>query len=246
MTKFNPITDSLPLLPLRDITLQPGAMQSLFVGRRQSVAAVESALGSGKRIFVVAQSNARADTPTLRDLHKAGTIADIISVVRLPDGTLKITLSGLCFAQLVSIESASDHTRAKIQAVTSATDGDLGARAPKGQQPDDIVEEILVENFDPAGKAVFRIERSGTIFLIFNQLPPSWLQVDRDEELRCLRTLDQGIIDAAQTATIWDNAETVIIEAPKPGAVSRIARFLEEYRRLYDTSTTTPNSQRPA
>ena len=80
----------MPLLPLRDIVVFPSMVVPLFVGRDKSVNALEKAMGSDKRIFLAAQTKAKTDTPGESDIYRTGTIANILQILRLPDGTVKV------------------------------------------------------------------------------------------------------------------------------------------------------------
>ncbi len=224
-----------PLLPLRDVALQPDQALPLFIGRPASAAAVLGARDHGNRLFVVAQRDEKVDRPAVGDLRGFGTVAQVDTLLKLPDGTLKVSLTGLFPAALLAIGEAAGYLLATVRVVEEASEAQLGVRppVPRGERPDDIVEEIGVEGFDPEGEPVFCVERGGNVNLMFEWMPPSWMREERAEELRCLRALDQGISEAAGAATTWDNLETLIIEAPPPGALERIGDFLRQYRRDY-------------
>lgn len=235
MTDAAQPASTYPLLPLRDVALQPDQGLPLFIGRPASIAAVLGAKAHGDRLFVVAQRDGQVERPALRDLHGFGTVARVDTMLKLPDGTLKVSLTGLFPAALVAIDDGPGHLQATVRVVEEASDAQLGARPPAGQgeRPDDIVEEIRVEGFDAEGEPVFCVERGGNVNLMFEWMPPSWMKEERAEELRCLRALDRGITAAARCETTWDNAETLIIESPAPGALERIGAFLRQFRLDY-------------
>ena len=81
---------------------------------------------------------------------------------------------------------------------------------------------------------MIRIERCGTLNLVFECLPPSWMEVDEAEELRRLKALDQGLIAAGGPGVIWDSMNICLVESPTPGAIPRIRQFLQSYRKTYD------------
>jgi len=81
---------TIPLLPLRDIIVFPHQVVPLFVGREKSIAALEEAMGSGKEILLAAQRKAKTNDPDPDDIYRIGTIASIIQLLRLPDGTVKV------------------------------------------------------------------------------------------------------------------------------------------------------------
>ena len=83
-----------PVLPLRDIVLFPHMVVPLFVGREKSVRALDSVMSANKQILLVAQKDANIDEPTADDLYKVGTLATILQLLRLPDGTVKVLVEG--------------------------------------------------------------------------------------------------------------------------------------------------------
>lgn len=103
---------SFPLLPLRDVVVYPQIVQPLFVGRPKSIKALEVAMSSDKQILLVAQTNPTEDEPGIEDLFQIGTIATILQLIRLPDGTVKVLVEGLTRARIMHVEFESDHFRA--------------------------------------------------------------------------------------------------------------------------------------
>jgi len=85
---------TLPVLPLRDVVVFPHMVIPLFVGRRKSIHALEQAMESGKQIMLVAQKSASEDDPTPDNIHTIGTIASILQLLKLPDGTVKVLVEG--------------------------------------------------------------------------------------------------------------------------------------------------------
>ena len=84
------LPDIIPTLPLRDIVVFPGMIIPLFVGREKSVKSLEMAISNDRRIFLVTQKDANLDNPGISDLHDVGVIANVLQVLKLPDGTIKI------------------------------------------------------------------------------------------------------------------------------------------------------------
>jgi ATP-dependent Lon protease len=84
-----------PALPLRDIVVFPHMVVPLFVGRERSIKAIEAAMSSNQKIFLVAQKTSAEEEPTVDNISRTGTIASILQLIRLPDGTLKILVEGL-------------------------------------------------------------------------------------------------------------------------------------------------------
>jgi len=87
-------TITLPLLPLRDIVVFTSVPMPLFVGRDRSIKALEKAVGKDKKIFLAAQKQAKLDVPKEQDIYKVGVVANILQILRLPDGTIKVLVEG--------------------------------------------------------------------------------------------------------------------------------------------------------
>jgi ATP-dependent Lon protease len=94
----------LPLLPLRDVVVFPHMVIPLFVGRPKSIKALENAMEAGKSILLVAQKSAAKDEPSAEDLYDLGCIANILQMLKLPDGTVKVLVEGVQRARVVSVE----------------------------------------------------------------------------------------------------------------------------------------------
>ena len=84
----------LPLLPLRDVVVFPHMVIPLFVGRPKSIKALESAMDSGKTLLLVAQKSAAKDEPSPEDLHKVCSVGNLLQMLKLPDGTVKVLVEG--------------------------------------------------------------------------------------------------------------------------------------------------------
>ncbi|MDI6747799.1 MAG: endopeptidase La [Rhodocyclaceae bacterium] len=94
----------LPLLPLRDVVVFPHMVIPLFVGRPKSIKALESAMDAGKSILLVAQKSAAKDDPDPADLYEIGCVANILQMLKLPDGTVKVLVEGAHRAHIDRIE----------------------------------------------------------------------------------------------------------------------------------------------
>ena len=99
------MTQSLPLIPLRDVVVYPHMVIPLFVGRQNSIDALEYAMAADKAIVVVAQKSATVDDPKVEDLFEVGTSARILQLLKLPDGTVKVLVEG---EQRVKIEKVDE------------------------------------------------------------------------------------------------------------------------------------------
>lgn len=104
----------LPLLPLRDVVVYPQIVQPLFVGRPKSIKALEVAMSTGKQVLLVAQKNPTEDDPSIRDVFEIGTIASILQLIRLPDGTVKVLVEGVNRARIKSVDFDAEYFQAQI------------------------------------------------------------------------------------------------------------------------------------
>lgn len=95
LPSYNPDSGLLPLLPLRDVVVYPHLVIPLFVGRTKSVKALEIASEGNKQILLVAQKSANKDDPEASDLHEVGTVATVLQMLKLPDGTVKVLVEGV-------------------------------------------------------------------------------------------------------------------------------------------------------
>lgn len=110
-------TIELPLLPLRDVVVFPHMVIPLFVGRPKSIKALENAMDAGKNILLVAQKSAAKDEPAAEDLYSIGCVANILQMLKLPDGTVKVLVEGAQRAQVEEIEDLRTLFVAKVKPV---------------------------------------------------------------------------------------------------------------------------------
>ncbi len=110
-----PRTKTLPVLPLRDIVVFPDMVAPLFVGRDKSVRALEMVEEAENEIMLVAQRDAAIDEPVEGDLHTVGTIATILQLLKLPDGTVKVLVEGRSRAQLVKLHDRGEYFEAEVE-----------------------------------------------------------------------------------------------------------------------------------
>jgi ATP-dependent Lon protease len=105
--------DRIPVLPLRDVVVYPHMVIPLFVGRERSIVALDRAMNADKRILLVAQKKAELDDPQPDDLYEVGTLATILQLLKLPDGTVKVLVEGGERASIGSI-AVGDHFAADV------------------------------------------------------------------------------------------------------------------------------------
>lgn len=105
---MNQQINEFPVLPLRDVVVYPNMVIPLFVGRKKSIAALEYAMETGKQILLVAQKNAAENDPLLEDIYSIGTISNILQLLKLPDGTIKVLVEGSKRAVVEKFSSGDD------------------------------------------------------------------------------------------------------------------------------------------
>ncbi|HSG64887.1 MAG TPA: LON peptidase substrate-binding domain-containing protein, partial [Gammaproteobacteria bacterium] len=101
-----PTPDTLPVLPLRDVVVYPHMVIPLFVGREKSIVALEQAMKVNKQILLLAQKQADVDDPAPKDLYEVGTVATILQLLKLPDGTVKVLVEGVERAKVEELVAA--------------------------------------------------------------------------------------------------------------------------------------------
>ncbi len=105
---------TMPVLPLRDVVVFPYMVMPLFVGRAKSINALEEAMNDDKQLLLVSQREADLEEPTPEDLFDVGTIANIIQLLKLPDGTVKVLVEGQNRAKINNLEDGEKYFSAKI------------------------------------------------------------------------------------------------------------------------------------
>ncbi|WP_169294218.1 endopeptidase La [Advenella sp. EE-W14] len=113
----------LPLLPLRDVVVFPHMVIPLFVGRPRSIRALEAAMEAGKQIMLVAQKTANKDEPAPEDIYEIGSIATILQMLKLPDGTVKVLVEGLQRAHVEEIRDTESNFIGKVMPIVPSSEG---------------------------------------------------------------------------------------------------------------------------
>lgn len=121
-TALAPDSLIVPVLPLRDVVVFPHMVIPLFVGRSKSIHALDAAMDTNKQVLLVAQKNADVDEPHLEDVHTFGTLATILQLLKLPDGTLKVLVEGVERAEIVAIDQGSEYFAARVEVRPSLPD----------------------------------------------------------------------------------------------------------------------------
>jgi ATP-dependent Lon protease len=170
MFKKNTLDDLLdrekkqvPLLPLRDIVLFPGMVVPLFVGREKSINALKYALSQEKEIFLVTQKNAKMDDPSIRDIYSFGTLAAVLQLLKMPDGTVKSLVEGKSRAKIknylpdsgffiVEVEKIVEHYEpgVKTEALIRGIHSSFESYAMLNQKIGDEAVEAVTSITDPS------------------------------------------------------------------------------------------------
>ena len=109
----------LPLLPLRDVVVYPHMVLPLFVGRERSIDALEDAMANDKQVLLVAQRNAADDNPDADGIYQVGTVSNILQLLKLPDGTIKVLVEGSYRAVVDSVDDEGTFSRAGVREILS-------------------------------------------------------------------------------------------------------------------------------
>jgi len=121
----------IPVLPLRDVVVYPHMVIPLFVGREKSIRCLESAMEQDKLILLVAQKDSSVDNPSREDIYDVGTVATILQLLKLPDGTVKVLVEGNQRARINSLYTNDDLLSADAQYVVT-------------EQVEELEQEVLI------------------------------------------------------------------------------------------------------
>jgi len=126
MTEQKTLKDGIyPVLALRDIVIYPHVIAPLFVGRDKSIAALENAMENNKQVLLLAQTDALIDAPYTGDLYKVGTLANILQLLKLPDGTIKILIEGVARAKVVDFTQNNNFFEAHAEVLADEEEKNL-------------------------------------------------------------------------------------------------------------------------
>src|SRR5690242_18531013 len=137
------MTQSYPLLPLRDIVVFPNMIVPLFVGRDKSVAALEAAMNADKEIFLIAQLDPAEDDPGRDDLYDVGVSATVLQLLKLPDGTVRVLVEGKERASLENLEETGEYLTGTVAPVEEL--------AAEGKEVDALMRSV-VDQFENYAK----------------------------------------------------------------------------------------------
>jgi len=116
---------NIPVLTLRDVVVYPHMVIPLFVGREKSIKSLDEAMENDKQVLLVAQKSAEVDEPSADDVFEIGTLATILQLLKLPDGTLKVLVEGVDRVQILSMDTGGDYFTADIKVLNVDKDYDV-------------------------------------------------------------------------------------------------------------------------
>lgn len=182
----------LPLLPLRDVVVYPHMVIPLFVGRSGSIAALEAAMEADKQILLVAQKSPQDDDPSLDDVHACGTLASILQMLRLPDGTVKVLAEGRQRAKLLPETGHDDEGYWQVTV-------ELDEGAEQLEEPENsVLRRVLITQFEEYAQQGKKV--------------PSEFMASLENVEQCGRLTD--LIAAQLSLTLEQKQE--ILELPQP------------------------------
>jgi ATP-dependent Lon protease len=120
----NTTNPSIPVLPLRDVVVYPYMVVPLFVGRERSIKALEVAMTADKQILLVSQRNATEDQPTEKTIYEIGTLATVLQLLKLPDGTVKVLVEGVRRGKITKFIENQDYFLADVELLEDTNVGD--------------------------------------------------------------------------------------------------------------------------
>ena len=132
-------SQSIPLLPLRDVVVFPHTVIPLFIGRKSSVHAITHAMEADKHVFLVTQKDEAIEDPTNEDLHKVGTLATILQLLKLPDGTIKVLVEGVKRSRIEEFVDLGEHTEVILSDCVLSFEDDTEIKA---------MMRLALENFE--------------------------------------------------------------------------------------------------
>jgi ATP-dependent Lon protease len=140
MTEIQEINVLIPVLPLRDVVVYPNMVIPLFVGREKSVDALDAAMKDNKQILLVAQKEAEVDEPEIADLYEVGTLANILQMLKLPDGTVKVLVEGIQRSKVLQYKETEGYFSAVVTEIYDVL--------TLTEQEQDVLQRTVINSFE--------------------------------------------------------------------------------------------------
>ena len=171
----------IPILPLRDIVVFPHMIVPLFVGRDKSIKALEAVMSEDKKVFLIAQKDGSVEDPSEKDLYRIGTLGNILQLLKLPDGTVKVLVEGISRARIktfkLSKETPTAQTPVAITPKRSLFSKSLRVcsrctavitTSPSSNKPASTYDACILSLEFTSAFSLQQIAKSGKNFLRFN------------------------------------------------------------------------------
>ncbi|MCK5478649.1 MAG: endopeptidase La, partial [Methylococcales bacterium] len=140
LTDLINLDELIPVLPLRDVVVYPHMVIPLFVGRDKSIDAIDAAMNDDKQLLLVAQKEADIDDPEFADLYQAGTLANILQLLKLPDGTVKVLVEGVQRCKVIKYQEHDGYFAATVSA--------LNDQMLISDQEQEVLQRTAISSFD--------------------------------------------------------------------------------------------------
>ncbi len=139
-TSLLPMNALVPVLPLRDVVVYPHMVIPLFVGREKSIDALDVAMKEDKQVLLIAQKEAEIDDPLVEDLYEIGTLANILQLLKLPDGTVKVLVEGCERCRVLEIKETGSFYSADVETLEDSFD--------LREEEADVLVRAVINSFD--------------------------------------------------------------------------------------------------
>jgi len=220
--------DSLPLLPLRDVVVFPHTVIPLFIGRKSSVNAVVKAMAANKYIFLVTQKDEKIEEPTNDDLYNVGTLATILQMLKLPDGTIKVLVEGVKRAKIETFIESGELTEVSLEECSLSIDKDTEIKAMMRIALDDFEKYIKLNKKIP--EEVFKVLQEIKDIERFSDVIIANLQLKIEEKQSLLE--DDNAKDRLGKILVFIESEIDVLKAEKK-VQSRVRKQMESNQRDY-------------
>jgi ATP-dependent Lon protease len=220
--------DSVPLLPLRDVVVFPHTVMPLFIGRKSSVNAIVKAMAANKYIFLVTQKDEKIEEPKNDDLYRVGTLATILQMLKLPDGTIKVLVEGVKRAKIETFIESGELTEVSIEEYSLAIDEDKEIEAMMRIALDDFERYIKLNNKIP--EEVFKVLQEIKDIERFSDVIIANLQLKIEEKQALLE--DDNAKDRLDKILVSIESEIDVLKAEKK-VQSRVRKQMESNQRDY-------------
>ena len=218
----------LPLLPLRDVVVYPHMVLPLFVGRERSIEALEHAMLDNKQVLLVAQRNASDDQPGVDDLYQVGTVSNILQLLKLPDGTIKVLVEGSYRAAVIAIDDDEQFAVASVRQIEADPLDEKEAKSLLKATVDQFEKYVGLSKKVPAEvlTSLSGIDEPGRLA----DTIAAHMGVDLDEKQRILEIADvQGRLEHLQSLM---DAEIDLFQVEKR-IRGRVKKQMEKSQREY-------------